>query len=234
MTFIGNGTKTLVRDGGLRGIVMKLGDVFEGIELEREEGDALWVKVGAKTEMQGLNKWVAARGVADLDGTIKSRGTVAGEFMINPARFVEFMEELTIVEKSGREVTLTRKAVTDGERIRFGRSAAITAMKLKFKKSENPKTDDDEEDSFSNERARLIGVFKNVGKQTADTIIADANMSGIRVGRVRIDDRNTNCFVNEGNARAKDAVILIGLIKDRVKQSQGVQLEVAVRVVGEE
>jgi len=234
MTFLGNGTKTLVRDGRLRGIVLKLGEAFDSIEVQREEGDLFWISVGAKASVQELNLWAAKLGAGDWDGTLQARGTVAGELMINPAPFAEFIEELTIVDKSGREVTLKRKAITDGEKIRFGRSAIITKMTFCFKKTGDANKDDGDESGFANERARLCGVFKNNGKQPADTIIADAGMNGIRVGRVRVDDQDANCFVNEGNAKARDAIILIGLIKDRVKQSQSVQLEVAVRIVGEE
>lgn len=234
VTFIGNGTKTLVRDGGLRGIVLQLGDSFKTIEVQREEGDATWISVGAATSVGDLYSWAVLKKLVVDESYSCTRGTVAGAFMINPASFAACIEELTIVDKGGREVTLTRKAITDGERIRFGRSAVITKMILCLKKAVAGQRDEGVESSFANERAKLSGVFKNIGKQTADSIIADAGMNGIRVGRVRIDDQDANCFINEGNAKARDAIILIGLIKDRVKQSSGVVLDLAVRVVGEE
>lgn len=234
VTFIGNGTKTLVRDGGLRGIVLQLGDAFDAIEVQREEGDETWISVSAATSVGDLYSWAASKNFVVDKSYSCTRGTVAGAFMIDPAPFAACIKELTIVDKSGREVTLTRKAITDGERIRFGRSAVITKMILCLKKAEDVQGDEGRGSSSVNERARLDDVFKNNGKQTAKSIIADAGMNGIRVGRVRIDDQDANCFINEGNAKTRDAIILIGLIKDRVRQSQGIQLDTAVRIVGEE
>ena len=234
VTFLGNGTSTLVRDGGVHGIVLKFGEMFGGIDVQREEGDAAFISVGASVTIGEFVRWAAAQKFTGFEAKADARGTVAGEFMVEPSLFASCIEELTIVDKAGHEMTLTRKAITDGERIRFGRSAAITQMVFKLTKRNDEAVSEEHDESPVNERARLTGVFKDIGKQSAASIISDAGLSGIRVGRVRIDDQDANCFINEGNAKARDALVLIGLIKERVKQSQGVQLETAVRIVGEE
>ena len=234
VTFLGNGTSTLVRDGAVRGIVLKLGEMFGGIDVQREEGDAVFVSVGAGVTVGEFVRWIAVQKLTGFDVQADARETVAGRFMIEPSVCASCIDELTIVDKAGREMTLTRKAITDGERIRFGRSAAITRMVFKLTKRSDEAVSGEHDETPINERARLAGVFKKIGKQSAASIIADAGLSGIRVGRVRIDDQDANCLINEGNAKARDALVLIGLIKERVKQSQGIQLETAVRIVGEE
>lgn len=234
LTFLGSGTSTLVRDGGVRGIVLELGEMFGGIEVLREEGDAKFVAVGAGVTVGEIVRWSTAQRLQGFDAAVDARGTVAGRFMVAPSLFASCIEELTIIDKAGREMTLTRKAITDGERIRFGRSAAITKMVLKLTRRNDEAVSEEHDKAPVNERARLAGVFKNVGKQAAAGIVADAGLSGIRVGRVRVNSEDANSFINEGNAKARDALVLIGLIKERVKQSSGVMLDLAVRVIGEE
>jgi len=56
----------------------------------------------------------------------------------------------------------------------------------------------------------------------------------VRVGGARVSERHANFIINEGKATAKDVLILIGLIKDKVKEAAGIALETEIKVAGEE
>ena len=66
----------------------------------------------------------------------------------------------------------------------------------------------------------------------ARQLIADAGLQGVRVGSARVSTLHPDFILNEGDATARDLLVLVGLVKDRVKQSSGVALEQKMIVVG--
>ena len=76
-------------------------------------------------------------------------------------------------------------------------------------------------------------VFKNPPKHFAAQIIEELGLKGVRVGGARLSEKHSNWIVNEGGATAKDIQALMGLIKDKVKETLGIKLETEVKVVGE-
>lgn len=80
----------------------------------------------------------------------------------------------------------------------------------------------------------LRGVFNDPEGPKAGALISEAGLGGIRVGRVRVDTEEMNSMINEGGAKARDALVLINLIREKVKQSSGILLKPAVKIVGEE
>jgi hypothetical protein len=80
----------------------------------------------------------------------------------------------------------------------------------------------------------LSGVFQDPEGPKARALIGEAGLGGIRVGRVRVGAEDMNGIVNEGGAKARDAIVLINLIREKVKQSTGLLLKPAVKIVGEE
>ena len=82
----------------------------------------------------------------------------------------------------------------------------------------------------------LGSVFRNPeGKKSfAGKLIEDAGLKNVCVGGARISQKHGNWIVNEGGATSKDVQVLIGLVKDKVKEKFGVRLETEVRMVGEE
>jgi UDP-N-acetylmuramate dehydrogenase len=69
---------------------------------------------------------------------------------------------------------------------------------------------------------------------TAGQLIEEAGLKNVRVGGARISQKHANFIINEGNATASDVMALINMIKDKVKQTSGVQLEAEVKIVGED
>ncbi len=79
----------------------------------------------------------------------------------------------------------------------------------------------------------LVEVFRHEGGAMPAQLIAEAGLQGVRVGRIRVGGDDANSLINEGGASAADALVLISMVKDRVKASSGVALELAVKIVGE-
>ncbi len=84
------------------------------------------------------------------------------------------------------------------------------------------------------EYPNLGSVFKNPEKGFAAQMIEELGLKGVRVGGARISTKHANFIINEGNASAKDVLVLMGLIKDKVKDELGVKLELEAKVLGED
>ena len=84
-------------------------------------------------------------------------------------------------------------------------------------------------------------VFKNpqtdskkTTKVYAAQLIEEAGLKNIRVGGARVSPKHANFIINEKDATAKDVLVLIGLMKDKVKEKTGILLELEVKVIGED
>jgi UDP-N-acetylmuramate dehydrogenase len=64
-------------------------------------------------------------------------------------------------------------------------------------------------------------------------LIDEAGLKGVRVGGARISEMHANFIFNENSATAKDVLVLMSLIKDRVKQYSGVVLENEIIIIGD-
>ncbi len=78
-------------------------------------------------------------------------------------------------------------------------------------------------------------VFKNpAADNPAGAIIDRLGFKGMTIGGAQVSEVHANFIVNKGNATARDVMALVEHIRDRVKKDQGVELELEIRVIGEE
>ena len=66
----------------------------------------------------------------------------------------------------------------------------------------------------------------------ASYLIDNSYLKGRRVGKIYISPRHANFFINEGNGRAEEVVILAGIVKDTVRRKFGILLEEEIQYVG--
>lgn len=229
MTFLGAGSSTVVKDGGVRGMVIKLGREFRGVETSHHSDEYVFVRAGAATPLVNLATFARENGLDGVQGFYDWDGTVGGVLAGFSERCADVVEEVTVIDRDLREMSLTRKCT-------MPRKAAIISALFKLKRCDvsAKSIGDDHSSAVSDVVKNLPRVFNDVGKQSASSIIVDAGLQGIRVGKMRVDNDDANRFINEGGARSRDAIILINLIKDRIKQSAGINLELAVRIIGED
>jgi UDP-N-acetylmuramate dehydrogenase len=77
-------------------------------------------------------------------------------------------------------------------------------------------------------------IFKNPPGDYAGRLVDMAGLKGTRVGGAKISERHGNFFVNLGGARAVDVLTLVGMAQTRVKALTGIDLELEIRVVGDD
>ncbi len=241
----GAGSNVLFDDGQL-GIVL-LTPQFAGTPeiLEQDESSAL-VRVGSGIKLQRLLNWLASEGFTGLEGLRGIPGSVGGAVAMNAGSWgTTFCERLEAASVWTREHGLTRLErgqweygyrrfrpkglpglymVTHAEiRLDKGESKSIrAAMSDFFKRKKNAQP-------MSSSTAGCI--FKNPENASAGRLLDAAGFRGIGLGNMAFSEKHANFLVNLGGGRLSEAMELIRLGGQAVKQRYGHDLQLEVKVV---
>lgn len=237
---LGNGSNLLVRDGGIRGLVVHIGEPFSYI---RREGEML--RAGAGTPLTLLAQKAAEEGLHGLGFAAGIPGTLGGALVMNAGAFGRYIgplvAEVSIISPGGEEVRLAPEDIVFGYRQSnlSGRGIIVEAL-LKLEKGD-PEALREEVERYHAERKRRHpalpsagSVFRNPPGNPAGRLIEAAGGKGLSIGAARVSEKHANFIVNTGGASARDIETLIELVQQRVKEKFGVELETEVRIVGEE
>ena len=237
---LGNGTNLLVRDGGIRGLVVHIGEPFNYI---RREG--VMLRAGAGTPLTLLAQRAAEEGLRGLGFAAGIPGSLGGALVMNAGAFGGYIgplvAEVVIISPEGEEVRLAPEDIVFGYRQSnlSGRGIIVEALlKLKEGDAEALK---EEVACYQAERRRRHptqpsagSVFRNPPGNPAGRLVEAAGGKGLSIGAARVSEKHANFIVNMGGASARDIEALIELVCQRVKEKFGVELETEVRIVGEE
>ena len=247
--FLGGGSDTLIRDGGIRGVVIHLKDGFKNCEV-LQQGDESFVKAGAGVPTGFLVNFAKENGLKGVEGLAGIPGTVGGNVMTNAGTSLgwisESVEEITVVDKHLRELTIKKKALEFSYRhLRLPRSTAVISATLRLARDDQSSIDQRISELLNKRKTTqpygqptLGCMFKNPekgGKKSASAgaLIDEAGLKGVRVGKARVSDIHANFIINEGGATSKDVEVLMGLVKEHVKEKFGTILEPEIHIVGE-
>ena len=245
---LGAGSNLLVRDGGIRGLVITLAKSFGEIRLEDEQQDTALLYAEAGVGIPRLVDFTADEGLTGLEPISGIPGNVGGALFMNAGTpdgdIGSRVETVTFMNKEGKLQTWTAKQIKfEYRKSHFPSGAILLSARLKLdrKSSELVRGKIQKYRSHRVETQPLTvpnlgSVFKNPKekKMFAGELIEHAGLKDVRVGGARISPKHGNWIVNEGGASARDVLALMGLMKDKVKEKFGVSLEPEVKVVGEE
>lgn len=243
VSVIGVASNLLVRDGGMAGVVVKLGREFNGI---RVEGTDVMVSAGALDPV--VARAAAEAGIAGLEFLIGIPGTIGGALRMNAGAYGREMKDVVVeaeaVDMEGRIHRLTpadlgftyrHSAIPDGwiftsARLRGapGVAAEVTARMDEIRRKR--------EDSQP-VRTRTGGsTFTNPGGPNgmprAWELVDQAGCRGLVLGGARVSPMHTNFLENTGDATAADIEELGETVRRRVFEMSGVTLEWEIQRVG--
>ncbi len=248
--FLGAGSDTLIRDGGFKGLVIHLEKGWEEMAISHESAENIFVSAGAGVSTGALVRFAKENGLKGVEGLAGIPGSVGGNVMTNAGTSLgwisEIIEEITVVDRQRRELTMKRKALEFSyRRLKLPRSTAVVKALLKLGRDEPAAIKARMTELLEKRRATqphgqptLGCVFKNPqkdagSKMSAGALIEEAGLKGVRVGRARVSEVHGNFIINEGGATAKDIEVLMGLVKERIKEKFSLVLEAEIHVVGE-
>jgi UDP-N-acetylmuramate dehydrogenase len=248
---MGVGSNLIVRDGGIRAVVVRLGRGFNGIEVQ---GDR--VIAGAAALDAHVAKRAAGAGL-DLTFLRTIPGSIGGAVRMNAGCYgsyvADVLQEIRIVTRRGRVETLPASALN----LRYRQSdlpegavivAAVfkaepgDAMALETRMTEQlakrdasqPTKDRSAGSTFRNPLGRSsTGTADDTHELKAWKVIDDAGMRGARIGGAEMSTMHSNFLINAGGATAADLENLGEEVRKKVFQSSGITLEWEIMRVGE-
>ncbi|PSL21930.1 UDP-N-acetylmuramate dehydrogenase [Shimia abyssi] len=248
---MGVGSNLIVRDGGLRAVVIRMGRGFNGIEVN---GNRVRAGVGA------LDAHVARKaGQAGVDLTFLRTipGAVGGAIRMNAGCYGTYVAdvfvEATAVTRDGEIVTLTAEdlqfqyrqsqlpegwvlveAVFEGPMGDAEELATRMETQLAKRNATQPTKDRTAGSTFRNPAGfSSTGRADDVHDLKAWKLIDEAGMRGARVGGAMMSDMHANFMINTGGATAADLENLGEEVRKRVFQNSGIELEWEIKRVGE-
>jgi len=240
-TILGGGNNTLVRDGGIRGIVLNLEGTFQGLLVEGEE-----VKAGAGVRLSRLLAFCSKLGLSGLEPLTGVPGTVGGAVWGNAGAFggtiSDCLTRLRVVTREAQELILEREnldfcyrhsSLPDGSVV-VEATFTLTRGDPQEIRRRIAQLLIQRNRSQPVELRSAGSVFKNPPGDYAGRLVEEVGLKGYRIGDAQVSPKHGNFIVNLGRATAKDVLALVQLMKDQVRRKKGVELELEIRVVGEE
>ena len=241
ITWIGLGSNLLVRDGGLKGIVIAISGVLDGLELAGAEQ----LHVGAGISCPKVARFSVAANLSGAEFLAGIPGTMGGALVMNAGAFGSEIWDLVstaeVLDRSGNRhvrrkgdfvigyrhvelnenewfINCTLNLVRDIEKKGEGRIRALLEKRAKTQPL----------GQFS-----CGSVFRNPPNDYAARLIEQCGLKGESIGDARISEKHANFIINEGNATATDIENLILKARETVKLRFDVELIPEVRIIGE-
>jgi UDP-N-acetylmuramate dehydrogenase len=237
---VGGGNNLLVRDRGIRGVVLKLEGCLGRAEFHGEEAIA-----GAGVSLSALIREAAALNLGGLECLVGIPATIGGAVAMNAGTLDgwigDFVSAVYFLHPDGtlgeykpgagaygyRSFAAPQGAVLIGARLRLHRRPYADIqrdikLRLKQKKSTQPLA-----------LASVGSVWKNPPGEAASRMIEKVGLKGKRLNGAEISAKHSNFIVNRGGAMGTDVMALMELTRERVQNHFGIRLEPEIRVLGE-
>lgn len=239
---IGNGSNLLVKDGGIRGMVIELSDNFNNYEIEgniiKAQSGALLAVLGRNALKNSLTGFEFASGIpGTLGGALAMNAGAYGGEMKQVVKSVRLMDrEGNIFKLSNEEMKFEyrRSILTTNDYIVL--SAAIELQQ--------GNTDEIKEtmEDYANRRSTKQplkfpsagSTFKRPEGHFAAKLIDDCGLRGLSLRGAQVSDKHCGFVINPGEANAKDILDLIFIVKSTVNAKFGIMLEEEVKILGED
>jgi len=246
VTVLGGGTNVLVRDGGIRGLTIRLAKSLTGV---RVEGRSVTAEAGVLYPV--LANTTAGSGLRGLEFATGIPGTVGGAVYMNAGAYggeTKDVLDWADVFRDGRVVRMhnVETLLATSLRLSYRRSVLHDHpdwIVLRAGYTLEPGDPGELKARIKEFRAQRMNgspnkpscgsTFKRPPGDFPGRVIEAAGLKGTRVGQIEVSHVHANYLVNLGGGTAKDALELIELVKEKVRERLEIELEPEVRVIGE-
>jgi UDP-N-acetylmuramate--alanine ligase len=237
---IGRGSNLLVRDGGIRGVVVHpCGGDFDKIDINGNE-----ITAGAGAKLKEIAYAARAANLGGLEWMEGIPGAVGGGLRMNAgamgAQTFENVVRVRYLDAEGNPHTKNRDELEVHYR-HFPLLEKNFAVSATFRGHAAPREQIEERLQASQDKRRTSQpiaksagcIFKNPDSVPAGKLVDELGLKNTRVGKARVSDVHGNFIVNDGGATANEMLELIDKIKTTARAKRGVELETEVQIVGE-
>lgn len=248
---LGNGSNLLVRDGGIRGLVIENHCDQFFLQVTNQGRAKLHIESGAS--LPGIANRMARQGWSGLEWAIGVPGTIGGAVVGNAgahgACIADNILTVSVLDQDNAVRELHKAELGfDYRTSRFKQTKGEIVLSADFELVRGePQECITRMNEFTERRratqpteASVGSMFKNppndpstpLRARYAGQLIEQAGLKGTRIGNIEVSQVHANFFVNHGGATANDVIQLIDLVRTRVREKTGIELELEIEIVG--
>ena len=243
VTVIGNGSNLLVRDGGIRGVVLRVGRHMADIRVQGEQ-----IEAQAGATLSALAQAAARANLAGVAALSGIPGTLGGAAVMNAGAYGGEMSQVitsvsAVALSDGKPLTFRGAHLGYGYRHSAMMEAGIIICEVTMALTPaDPQAIRERMQELS--RMRLDkqpleypsagSTFKRPKDHFAAKLIDDCGLRGLRIGDAQVSEKHAGFIINRGHATASDILALMHEVTHRVEEATGIHLEPEVRILGED
>lgn len=240
VTVLGNASNLIVRDGGIRGVVILL----EKLDSVKVAGYTIEAQAGAK--LKEVTQVAQANSLTGFEFACGIPGSIGGAVFMNAGAYGGEISQVLVICKvmdaEGNVSVLSASEMQFGYRHSVIRDKNLIVLSAKFElQAGDPTQIQNEMDrlNFLRESKQPLeypscgSVFKRPVGHFTGQLIQEAKLQGQRIGGVEVSKKHAGFMVNVADGNATDYEKLIALVIEKVKENSGVTLEPEVRIIGE-
>lgn len=238
---LGNGSNILVSDRGYKGVVIKLGGDFARIEDLSESS----IECGAGVKLSQIYNYCLNSNLSGIEEGAGIPATIGGAVYMNASAYSYQTAELieyVVAYVNGKIEYFDNASCGFGYRksVFQNNGAIILRVGLKLTKADKTKIADNFKTSMQKriatqplDKASAGCVFKRQENIQVSKLIDEAGLKGLTIGQAQVSYKHANFIVNLGGATAQDIYDLIQLIKVKIKDKYGIEIESEIKFIGE-
>lgn len=238
---LGNGSNMVVRDGGMRGIVI----TFVHLNKITVEGNRVFAESGAL--LKDVSKAAAAATLTGLEFSCGIPGSIGGAMAMNAGAYGgeinDVIVECTVLTTTGEKLVLNKEQLALGYRssIIAKEGYYVLSALFELQVGNQQQIDDKIADLTAQRESKQPleypsagSVFKRPPGHFAGKLIQDSDLQGKGVGGAEVSMKHAGFIINKGGATATDYIQTIEMVQRVVKEKFGIQLEREVKIVGDD
>ena len=243
ITIIGAGSNTLIRDEGIKGVVIKLGTNFSKIELIDENT----IQVGAAMLDRKISNFAKENGIGGLEFLSCIPGSIGGAVIMNSGCYgfdiSKVLTSITVIDvQNCIEKQIPREDIDFFYRgTNLPSNLIITSVKLQGTVAEKQLIEKKQLQMLEQKKLSQPSQIKTCGstfknlqnEKKAWQLIKETGCDKFFEGDAVISKKHCNFFVNNGNAKSSDIEKLINKVKKTINDKTGINLELEIKIIGE-
>jgi UDP-N-acetylmuramate dehydrogenase len=240
VTYLGNGSNIIIRDGGIRGVVLNL------LELDSISAEDNIITVASGCPIIELSRYARDLSLTGLEFACGIPGSVGGAIYMNAGAYggevKDCLLEATVIDPSGNILTLSNEALSLDYRTSAIQKNNYVVIEAKFKLEKGNLEEitammDDlterRETRQPLEYPSCGSVFQRPPGNFAGKLIQDAELQGCRIGGVEVSKKHAGFMVNVDGGTASDYEALISHVQEVIYEKFNVHLNREVRIIGD-
>ncbi len=238
----GVGSNLLVRDRGIRGIAMKLGENLDQVEVNGEE-----IQAQAGVKICALARIAAFHSLSGLEFAEGIPGSLGGALVMNAGAYNGEMQAVVLearaISPEGSIITFNNEDMQFGYRQSIFQSNGYIIISVGLKLATGNRNEIEErmlefarrrEEKQPLDKPSAGSTFRRPSGFYVGPMLEELGLKGYRLGGAQVSGKHAGFIVNNGNATARDVLDLIAYIQQKARERFGVDLQPEIRVVGED